>query len=87
MNDFGLQNVVSRILVYQGEKLDVGDVVERLKWASSSTDSSSYLTDEAMDRILLQIRTKALALVLLEPSCGAELVALCANVTESNLGK
>jgi hypothetical protein len=75
-SDFVIQNVVSRLLLFHGPEIDTDSVAERLRWASSLSDASSSLSHERQSELIEKIRTGDLSLLVLEPSCGAELVAL-----------
>jgi hypothetical protein len=82
--DFVNQNVVSRVLLFRGPEIDTDSVIDKLRWASSLSDATPYLSPERMEVILAKIRGGQLSLLVLEPSCGAELVALFAYLTESS---
>jgi hypothetical protein len=75
--DFTLQNIVSRIMVFRGTSIDENFVAQRLNWASSLCDASSYLDEERRRDLVLRIKDGELSLIIVEPSVGAEIVALC----------
>jgi hypothetical protein len=79
--DFVRQNVVSRILLFRGGDIDTDSVVDKLRWASSLSDTNSYLSSERVETILAKIRSGHLSLLVIEPSCGAEIVALFAHLS------
>lgn len=81
ITDFVAQNIVSRIVIYRGGAVNVLDVREKLIWASSLSDSSSFLEPERLNVILSNIKNEGASLLFLEPSCGAELVALYRDFT------
>jgi hypothetical protein len=79
--DFVNQNVVSRLLLFRGPDIDTESVIEKLHWASSQSDTSSFLKPERLDQLLAEIRNGELSLFVLEPSWGAEVVALFAHMS------
>lgn len=79
--DFVNQNVVSRLLLFRGPEIDTGVVIDKLRWASSLSDAKSYLSPEKVEVILAKIRSGQLSLLVLEPSCGAEMVALFTHLS------
>jgi hypothetical protein len=81
VTDFVNQNVVSRLLLFRGPEIDTEYVIEKLRWASSQSDSSSFLKSERLDELLAKIRNGELSLFVLEPSWGAEVVALFAHMS------
>jgi len=85
MNDFGLRNVVSRLLLYRGGDVELNEIEDHLKWASSSSDSSSYLDKRKIEVTLEKIHRKEATLFLLEPSWGAEMVVLFTEMKEEIL--
>lgn len=76
VNDFVSQNVVSRLLIFQGQDIDKVSVIEKLRWATSLCDASSFLGQERLDDIIAKIQGGERSLLALEPSWGAELVVL-----------
>lgn len=82
MVDYTTQNIVSRLIVYQGATVDRVDVATKLTWASELLDASSYLSQEAISRIIDRISSGSACLVYLESSSGAEVVALCNSILE-----
>lgn len=83
VTDFVLQNVVSRLIVVRGKTINATDVSNRLKWVSSLSDASSFLTSESLRSIAGKIEDAELTLLILEPSCGAELIVLFAVMEET----
>lgn len=83
--DYINQNIVSRVVVYQGGFIDRGDVATKLTWASELSDASSYLKQEALMKVVERIAAGDACLIYLEPSSGAEVVALCAKVVERSM--
>ncbi|WP_296229403.1 hypothetical protein [Ralstonia sp. UBA689] len=74
--DFGAQNIVSRLLFIRGSGVDADAVEEKLRWASSKVDAPSFLTPERLKVLIERIKGGELGLLYLEPSNGAELVAV-----------
>jgi Tfp pilus assembly ATPase PilU len=76
VNDFVSQNVVSRLLVFRGVDIEVPAVAERLRWATSLSDASSFLSEEKLSEVITKIQKSERGLLVVEPSWGAELVVL-----------
>lgn len=76
LSDFVTQNVVSRLLIFRGPDIDIPEVSERLKWATSRSDMDSFLSDEKLIETITEIQTSEYGLLVIEPSWGAELVVL-----------
>ena len=81
--DFVKQNVVSRIMLFRGEDVDENYVGEKLEWISMLSDTSSFLSKDRKVDIVRKIRKADYSLVVLEPSCGADVAALCSRIHES----
>lgn len=81
--DFVNQNVVSRLHIISGEHVDKDFVVENLKWASRQRDSASFLQVHVIEDILGKIKRRERSLLVIEPSWGAEVVALFAHMSEN----
>ena len=77
--DFGMQNIISRILAFQDENHNYEGILEVLNWVSSNIDSVSYLTKDKSDQIFNKIKCGDLGLIYLEPSIGAECAILFKN--------
>lgn len=77
VTDFISQNVVSRILIFNDSGAQACGVVEKLEWSTSLTGTRSFLTKERLDNIVAKIHAGERSLFVLEPSWGAEVVALC----------
>lgn len=86
MTDFVVQNIVSRLLVFRGHNIDVGSVIEKLKWASSLSDTTTSLSHERLDVLVERIRNGEVGLFVLEPSWGAELVAVFNHISYQSNG-
>lgn len=74
--DFGMQNLVSRMINYQKDNFFHNEILELLKWVSSNSDSSTYWSNEELINIIEKIKSNGLALLYIEPSVGAEIVIL-----------
>lgn len=74
--DFGMQNIISRIVAYQTENHNYKEILEVLHWITSTVDSSSYLSEIKSNQIFTKIRCGDLKLIYLEPSLGAECAIL-----------
>ncbi|WP_336013096.1 hypothetical protein [Acinetobacter calcoaceticus] len=77
--EFGMQNVVSRMIEYKGHSVKYEDVIGILKWVSSSSDSSIYWSDKQMFEIFGKIKKNTLSLIYVEPSVGCECAFLFEN--------
>jgi hypothetical protein len=75
--DMGKQNVVSRLICISGAESDTAYVAERLSWASSLSDTASYLDQHHLHDLIGGVSRSELCMIVLEPSWGAELVAIC----------
>lgn len=78
--DLTLQNVISRVLRSSMGQLS-GDVLERwLGWVTSLSDTDSWLSEERMHEWRAGCEAGGLELVVVEPSAGAQIAALCERV-------
>jgi hypothetical protein len=80
--DFTPQNVVSRLMVFRGSSIDESFLSEKLEWITSFCDASSYLSEDRRQDIIRRIKVGQLSLVVVEPSVGAEISALCRNIRD-----
>jgi hypothetical protein len=80
--DFTPQNVVSRLMVFRGSSVDENLLAEKLEWITSFCDASSYLSEERRQEIIRRIKAGELSLVVVEPSVGAEIIALCRSIRD-----
>lgn len=80
--DFTPQNVISRLMVFRDNTADEDLLIEKLRWVTSFCDASSYLNEERLQNIIRRIKVGELSLVVVEPSVGAEIIALCRSVRE-----
>ena len=82
VTDFIAQNVISRMIVVQGPDIDREDAANRIRWASSLTDASSSMDHDAVQKLVEAVSRSLLCILYLEPSWGAELVAIGARIEE-----
>jgi hypothetical protein len=80
-SDFILQNVVSRLLISSRDFLSKEEIGDRLGWVVRLSDTGPFATDEQLALLLAKVQSKELVLVVLEPSWGAELVAVGRSVS------
>jgi hypothetical protein len=80
INDFTLQNIVSRFLVYNGKTIDKNDVICKLNWAANFSDAPNSLDEKTLSKLINSIKSDKLSMVYLEPSWGGELVAVCETI-------
>jgi len=80
--DFTPQNVISRIMVFRDSSVDENLLIEKLRWVTSFCDASSYLSEERLQNLMRRIKVGELSLVVVEPSAGAEIIALCRSVRD-----
>lgn len=84
--DFTNQNIVSRLIKYSGASADATDIADKLTWAASLSDASSYLSQEALTSIISRVQAGDASVLYLEPSNGAELVALFTEMVQEVAG-
>lgn len=77
INDFIHQNVVYELSFTSGAGLNEDLTEKSIHWATSLSDSPSYMTRDTVTKILNGLRSGELTLVDCVPSYGAEIVALC----------
>ena len=83
VEDFGLQNVVSRILRSGSQDFSLDDLNHWLGWVTSLSDSPSWLNPEKRREWVAALSDGDLELVVLEPSAGAQIAAVCKRVRQS----
>lgn len=81
-NDFGQQNVVSRLLISPSHVFTRDEIRTYVNWANSQHDYRAAMTNEKAQTIAATVAEKQFILFVLEPSVGAEVVALCQGVQE-----
>lgn len=79
--DVTMQNVVSRLLRSSHGQIASDNLDHWLSWATSFSDTSSWLTDESRRKWLAACAVGDLDLVLLVPSAGAQVAAICERVS------
>lgn len=78
--DMTLQNVVSRLLRSSKGQFTKEDLEHWLQWATSLSDASSWLSAGRKQEWLDACQSGGLELVVVEPSAGAQIAALCERV-------
>jgi hypothetical protein len=79
--DLILQNVVSRLLCSSWGDIADDHLDRWLIWATSMSDSSSWLSDQHKDEWRTACIAKTLKLLVFEPSMGAQIVAVCDDLS------
>jgi hypothetical protein len=82
INDYGLQNVVSRLLISPSYTFSIAEINEYISWAHSKHDYKASFSDEEVREMRTFVERGRLALFVLEPSVGAEIVILCERALE-----
>lgn len=79
--DFGLQNVVSMLLV-QGFnlKLTKPELVDRVGWISNNCDGDQLSDLATVNTLVQRVDSGELLLFILEPSWGAEMIVLAEKI-------
>jgi hypothetical protein len=75
--DLTLQNVVSRLLRSSAGQLSSDEIAHWLQWITCLSDSDSWLSADRMHEWQTACEAGYLELVVLEPSAGAQIAALC----------
>lgn len=79
--DVTLQNVVSRLLRSSRGEISPDHLDRWLSWATSLSDTGSWLSDQRRSEWLAACASGDLELVVLEPSAGAQIAAVCKKVS------
>ena len=79
--DMTLQNVVSRLLRSSRGEIASGHLDRWLSWTTSLSDSGSWLSEQRRGEWLAACASGGLELVVLEPSAGAQVAAVCERVS------
>jgi len=74
--DYGLQNVVSRLLSSSLSHLAHEDIVRHVTWINNTSEGKCLINANEIDKLVEQIERNELLLFILEPSWGAELSIL-----------
>ncbi|SDJ04196.1 hypothetical protein SAMN04487926_1317 [Paraburkholderia steynii] len=80
VSDFGLQNVISRVLISGSHRFSTDEIRDHVQWAYSQHDYNASLADEKIAEIEAAVSQGELVLFVIEPSVGAEIVILCVSV-------
>jgi len=83
VEDFGLQNIVSRVLRSASQDFSLDDLNHWLGWVTSLADAPSWLRPEKKREWVAAVTKGDLELVVLEPSAGAQIAAVCERATQS----
>ncbi len=78
--DLALQNVVSRVLRSSRGEVSGDDLDRWLTWATSLSDSRSWLSEQRKTEWHSACTSGELELVVFEPSAGAQVVAICEGI-------
>lgn len=80
--DVGMQNTVLRLRAHSGGQCKPDQIREMLIWATSNSDSNSYLSERRCEEIIESVRSSTLTVVEIVPSVGLEAVAVCDSCAE-----
>ncbi|MGT2476490.1 hypothetical protein [Paraburkholderia terrae] len=83
--DIVRQNVVSRILLSTWHRFLDREVVKKVNWANSLDDTSIQLDSSAMTQYEKNIASGVWNLLVVEPSCGAEIVVVSDSIVAVEL--
>jgi len=78
--DLTLQNVISRVMRASTDQLSEKELERWLVWMTSLSDASSWLSAERMHEWRAACEAGSLELIVVEPSAGAQIAALCERV-------
>lgn len=81
--DLTLQNVVSRVLRSSKGQISRQGMEHWLQWVTSLSDADSWLGDERKREWLTACEDGTLELLVIEPSAGAQIAALCERLVLS----
>lgn len=79
--DVTLQNVVSRLLCSSRGEIAGNHLDRWLSWVTSLSDARSWLSEQRKGEWLAACESGDLELVVLEPSAGAQVAAVCERVS------
>lgn len=85
MTDFTDQNIVHRLMV-SGNDGYIDDIAFRIKWATSRSDFFNDDLNQKLLNVCQEIERGDRILIYLEPSTGAEMVAICTGYLENTSG-
>ena len=75
--DLTIQNVVSRLIVSDQANISREDMTYWIDWVTSFSDTGSWLNGQHKVEWLTACENGTLKLVLVEPSAGAQIAAVC----------
>lgn len=75
--DLAIQNVVSRVLQSSKKQFLADDLAHWITWATSLSDTASWLVTQRKQDWINECASGALELVVFEPSVGAQIAAIC----------
>jgi hypothetical protein len=78
--DIVRQNIVSRILVSSWHQFMDLDMTRKINWANSLNDTPISISSSVMVKYAQNIASGDWSLMVVEPSCGAEIVVVCDSV-------
>ena len=81
VQDYVVQNVVSRVLRSGAKDFSVDDLRYWVAWVTSLSDAPSWLKPDRLDEWLTAIKTGRFELVVFEPSAGAQIAAIFERMT------
>jgi hypothetical protein len=76
VQDFVMQNVVSRVLTSSTSDFSIEEIKYWIEWATSLSDAGSWLKPGKLDTWLAAIDAGKLKLLVFEPSAGAQIAAI-----------
>lgn len=82
--DFILQNVVSRLRISSQSRIPRDQAIFWIKFSSSLADTDTFMSDSQINQLVEKIDAGGMILFVLEPSFGAELVAVCESIDLEN---
>jgi hypothetical protein len=81
VEDLVMQNEVGQILRSSGGRIDSTEIRHWIIWVTSMSDARSWLYEDMRTQWVQLCLSDALELVVLLPSAGAQIAAVCGRVT------
>lgn len=78
--DLTTQNVVSRLRLSQRKAMARKELAQWLDWSTSLSDADSWLNSQQKLDWMNACETEGLSLVIVEPSAGAQIAAVCEHI-------
>jgi hypothetical protein len=78
--DFVRQNVVSRVLMSTWHQFSDAELMKKVNWANSLSDTPIFLDEIHMVEYVRNIASGKWHLLIVEPSCGAEVVVIAEHI-------